>query len=124
MYFKNLFVLIFFLATSGVYSQDYLQEEPSRELELAAAETAEMWQKELAMTTKQTALMKKNIIEFALHREELLQINLPEEEKTRRLVALEILEDKDLRDILTKPQFEKYLFLKEQKLKNAAKIDE
>lgn len=117
-------ILLFLTASSSdLRAQSLIQGEPSKALEMAAQQTTDMWQRELAMSNKQAALMKINLIEFAMKREELLQMNLPAEEKTRRLIALEVLEDKDLRDILTRLQFDRYIILKQKKLEEASPMN-
>lgn len=108
-YSRYILCLLFLLSSFSMASQNPLQPEPSPELEEAARQTAEYWQNELALSTKQTNLFKRKVVEFAMRRNEILNSNLPEEEKSQSLQELRLLEDGDIRDILTKPQYERYL---------------
>lgn len=108
-----IFTIAFFTGIVG-YGQNMLQGEPTQELKEMAEEKTDMWMEELALTSKQADLMENKIIEFAIKRERLLQSKMPEEAKTERLLALQELESRDMRDILTKPQFETYLAVKRQ----------
>ncbi|GHA49824.1 hypothetical protein GCM10007103_33280 [Salinimicrobium marinum] len=98
------------------YSQTMTQNEPSPELEEVAKEKTDMWIEELSLSGKQAALMEKKIVEFALKREKIIQSKMREEAKTERLKALQELEYKDMRDILTQPQFDRYIALKQEKI--------
>lgn len=101
--------------TATGYSQSMTQGEPTEEIrEYADAET-EMWKDELALTSKQEDLMEKKIIEFAMKKQELLQSKMQEEAKTERLKMLQISEHRDMRDILTKPQFERYIAIQQER---------
>lgn len=108
------------------YSQNILQEDADSDLEQAAREAAEKWTVELAMSAKQTALMEKELVEYALKKRAVLQSKMKEEAKTERLLRLELAENKSMRDILTKPQYEQYLFLLRQEVnqKQASKNKE
>ena len=103
---------IAFLVTGVAVSQNRLQPEPDKYLEQAAREIANEWTRELAMSTKQNDLMRRKIIEFELKKQKVLQTNMSEEERTKALVRLQVLEDADMRDILTKPQYERYVYLR------------
>ena len=114
---------IAFMATGIAFSQNRLQPEPDKYLEQAAREISDEWTRELAMSPKQNDLMRKKIIEFELKKQELLQSKMPDEERKKMLVRLQVLEDKDMRDILTKPQYERYLYLRgeQQELRRSEK---
>ncbi|WP_424493843.1 hypothetical protein [Salinimicrobium sp. GXAS 041] len=105
------------LAGGNIYSQSFVQEDASQEVQEAAKEKTTMWINELSLTGKQAALMEKKIIEFAIKKEKLIQSKMREEAKTEKLQALQELEYKDMRDILTQPQFNRYLALKKQEVK-------
>ena len=102
------------LFTSVTSAQDIMQNEPDREMELAARDEVERWEDELSLRAKQMMLMEKKFVEFALKRERVLNENIPEEEKLERLKDLKMLEMGEIRDILTKPQFERYVLLLRQ----------
>lgn len=109
-----LFTLAVFTAAIG-NAQSIIQGNPSMEIREEANEAVEIWKDQLALTAKQEDLMEKKIIEFAMKREELLQSKMQEEAKTERLKLLQISEHKDMRDILTKPQFERYIAIQRQR---------
>lgn len=99
------------------YSQNLLQKEPSNEVRELADERSRMWAKELALSAKQQDLVEKKIIKYTMRRLEIQDAPIPIEKKTEDLLVLERLERGEMRDILTKPQFERYVFLEEQKSK-------
>lgn len=119
--FKILFAIAIFTTSAG-YSQSPLQEEPTQEIRQMAKEESEYWNKELGLTEKQEILMEKKITEYAIKKEELLQSKMQEEAKAARILDLQQAESRDMRDILTKPQYEQYLVRKEQRLKEQVKI--
>lgn len=100
------------------YSQNVLQGNVDRDLEQAARDAAERWTTELAMSAKQTALMEDKLVEYALKKQKLLNSKMREEAKTRRLLELEFAENKSMQDILTQPQYERYLFILKQEVKS------
>ena len=102
-----------FTSTTAI-SQSILQQNPSPEIEEMAQKKSEMWKDELSLTTKQTDLIEKKLIEFAMKKDRLLQSKMREEAKTERLLRLQALENKDMRDILTGPQYERYIMLLEK----------
>ena len=99
------------------YSQNVLQGNVDRDLEQAARDAAERWTTELAMSAKQTALMEDKLVEYALKKQRILNSKMREEAKTQRLLELEYAENKSMQDILTQPQYERYLFLLRQEVK-------
>ncbi|WP_029038705.1 hypothetical protein [Salinimicrobium xinjiangense] len=120
--YKHLVIFGFAILTSATaLSQNPIQPEPSRELEKTARETTEMWEEELSLTAKQMSLMEDKFIEFAIKRNRILQSKMREEVKTRKLIELKVLENKDMRDILTKPQYDRYLRLQKRQAKQEKK---
>lgn len=110
------FSIAFFTTAIGI-SQTMTQQTPNKDLKEAARETANMWQKELALSDKQADLMEKKIIEFAIKKDRLIQSKMREEAKTERLRRLQELEYKDMRDILTKPQYDRYIALSKERIR-------
>jgi hypothetical protein len=111
MKIRNLFKIFILcslaiLTSATAVSQTPTQPEPSRELEAAAREATEMWEEELSLSAKQMSLMEDKFIEFAIKRNRILQSKRREEVKTRHLIELKELENRDMRDILTKPQYD------------------
>ena len=119
-----LILLTVTLFTETGYSQNMLQGEPTQEMRENAAERVSTWTSELALTSKQSDLMENKIIEFAMKRNEILNSKMREEAKTERLKRLLVLENKDMRDILTKPQYERYLALQRERMNEEQEKDE
>ena len=101
-------LIILFCATGNIFGQNMIQEEPSEKVREIAKERTNMWVKELAMSAKQADLMEKKIIEYTMKRTDLMNSKMNEDAKMKRLVALQIEEEKDMGDILTRPQYTKY----------------
>lgn len=114
---KILFTLFLIVISSSGYSQNILQGDAQQDLEIAAREAAERWTTELAMSAKQTALMEDKLVEYAIKKQEVLNSKMREELKTQRLLELEYAENQSMQDILTQPQFERYIFLLRQEVK-------
>jgi hypothetical protein len=112
----SLFVILFFSSTV-IFAQGIAQGNPDRDLRKAAEETAAMWQDKLALTSKQTDLVERKLVEFAIKKNRLLQSKMREEAKTERLRRLQVLENKDMRNIMTKPQYELYIKLQLERMR-------
>jgi len=104
------------MSIPACHSQNILQGDAGKSLEQKARELAERWADELSMTAKQTALMEDKLVEYALKKNTILQSKIHEEAKSRQLLLLQQEENKAMRDILTKPQHERYLALLEQEI--------
>lgn len=110
---KPFFILlffIFFLPLSSI-SQNMLQSDISQQREAEAKSLVEQLDLELELRAKQEMLMQKKFVEFALKRDEILKLNLPPREELEQLALLKLEETKDMHDILTKPQYDRYVFL-------------
>ncbi len=114
-----IFITIIFasLFTYDGYSQNLLQKEPSPEVRELAELRSRMWTKELALSPKQKDLVENSIIKYTMRRLEVQNAQIPIEKKTEDLRVLERLERGEMRDILTQPQFDRYVFLEENKVK-------
>ena len=108
---------IAFLTSTATFSQSVTQPEASAELTEAARELTEMWEEELSLTAKQMAIMEDKFIEFQFKKNKILQSKMREKAKSRQLLKLEELENRDMRDILTQPQYDRYIMLKERMTK-------
>ena len=108
---------ISFLATAAVVAQNITKQDPDRQLKEAAREAARFWENELSLTEKQADLMEKKILEFAVKKNRLIQSKMREEAKTKRLRQLQELEYQDMRDILTVPQFERYIVISKERIR-------
>ncbi len=109
--------------TYNGYSQNILQKEPSDEVRELAEERSRMWTTELALSAKQQDLVEKKIIKYTMRRLEIQDAPIPAEEKIEQLLAVERLERGEMRDILTKPQFDRYVLLEEQDAKKQGPKD-
>ena len=108
---------ISFMATAAVVAQNFTQQDSDRQLKEAARDAVQFWEKELSLSSKQATLMEKKILEFAIKKNRLIQSKMREEAKTERLRRLQELEYKDMRDILTGPQYERYLTLSKERIR-------
>lgn len=112
---KNLRIILsftfFIIFTTLGSAQDLTQNSADRQMEVAAKNRVEKWENELSLRAKQALLMEKKFVEFDIKREKLMNENISEEERLDRLKNLKILETREIRDILTKPQFDRYLLL-------------
>lgn len=106
-----------FLTTAIAVSQNMVQQDPDKQLKEAAREAVEVWEEELSLSAKQADLMEKKIIEFAMKKNRLIQSKMREEAKTERLRRLQELEYKDMRDILTQPQYNRYMEISRKRIK-------
>lgn len=112
---KSIIIFLFLLFVSaGINAQNLMQDDPRPKTEEAAKETSEMWARELALSMKQFDLMKDKIAEFLMKKNSIVQSRMTAEEKRRRLKALQNIQYKDMRDILTKRQFERYVELSKE----------
>lgn len=120
--FKKIYLAIIcitaILITTPATAQTMFQGDAGSDIEEMAQESVEMWSDELGLTAKQEALMKDKIIEFAIKRQEVLQSKMKEEAKKASVLALQTEEHQEMRDILTKRQYERYLVLQEQRIDN------
>lgn len=110
------FIIAVFISTAGS-AQSIIQDDASRQVEMAARDRAEKWNEELALRAKQMILLEKKFIEFDLKRLKVMDADISAEEKVERLKNLKILETRDIRDILTQPQYDRYLLLLEEEAK-------
>lgn len=109
-HFRHIIVLLVVLLNAAfAVSQNMTQQDPDKKLKKTAQEAVQFWEKELALSPKQCDLMENKIIEFSMKKNRLIQSKMREEAKNERLRELQQLEYRDIRDILTSPQYEKYL---------------
>ncbi|MCM4159074.1 hypothetical protein FHG64_08790 [Antarcticibacterium flavum] len=118
---SGILMLLAFFASFTVSSQDLTPGEPGQELREIAKEATARWNMELSLTTKQARLIEKKILEFEMKKEEIMNSKMNEEAKKARLTALQTRESSEFRNILTKPQFEKYLEVQSRKLRPSEK---
>ena len=107
-------IILAVLFTTASSAQSIIQDDASRKVEMAAKDRVEKWNDELGLRAKQMVLLEKKFIEFDLKRLKVMEADFSPEEKVERLKDLKILETKDIRDILTQPQYDRYLLLLEK----------
>ncbi|PZD79337.1 hypothetical protein DNG35_02290 [Mesonia sp. K7] len=79
--------------------------------------------KELALSGKQYTLMKNKLLDFEMKEQKLVNSDLPLKEKNKSIAALDIEKIREVRDILTKTQYDKYVqIVKEQRKNNLENI--
>lgn len=109
---KIIFILL--LLSNTATAQNWTQPNPGTELEQRAQAVTENLSEQLVLSPKQETLMKKVLIEFAMKKNRAIQSDLSKEEKDRIVLELQEKQFSDMRDVLTKPQYDKYLQLSEE----------
>lgn len=110
-------ILMALFLSFTVSSQELTPGQPGQDLREIAKETTKKWDLELSLTEKQARLLEKKILKFEMKKEEVLNSKMNEEAKKARLTALQTEETHEFRNILTKPQYEKYLAVKSENLR-------
>lgn len=110
--------MLVFLTTAIGVSRVLAQGVPTEDLKEVVRETTEMWTRELGLTQEQAEMMEKTIMAFAMKKQTVINSKMREEAKTRKLKSLQAQEHEDIQEILSKPQFAKYLSLTEKRIKN------
>ncbi len=123
-FFLTSILLVISFTTSTGFAQNMLQGEPSMEIREMARETTAMWTKKIGLTGKQEILMEKELITYAIKKEELLLSKMQEEAKAVRLLALQEAENAAMREILVQAQYERYLVIQQELLDEQLKNKE
>lgn len=110
---KTLLSIIFITIYTLGFSQDPIIQNNSESLESVAASITDKYNDELALDAKQFMLFQKKVEEFLI-REEKIHSNYKGEEKLNMLYKLRKAEALEMRNILTKPQFNLYKRLQTQ----------
>lgn len=108
---NRIFLLGLAIALVGgfVYSQYYIHEKNRKELREIAREIALNWKEKLGLSHQQTHLLENIIIQFTIIKNELINSQEQKQDIIDKLQKVQIREYKNLRKILTEPQFEVYL---------------
>jgi len=110
---KKLLIFVTLLIGVTAFSQDpYLQKDYDN-YEIRADALTETYNAELALRSKQELLFKKKIEEF-LPRYDAIRKNHEGRDKLNRILSLSKEESAEMRNILTQPQFDLYVTLKEK----------
>ena len=105
---------IFFITFSILgFSQDPIIQSNNETLESVATSITDKYNDELALDAKQFMLFQKKVEEFLI-REEKIHQDYEGEEKLNKLYKLRKAETLEMRNVLTKPQFNLYKRLKPQ----------
>lgn len=110
---KNLIIVLTVLISTTAFSQDPFLQKDTDDYELRADALTETYNAELALTSKQELLFKKKVEQF-LPRYDKIRERYEGREKLNRLLSLGEEESAEMRDILTQPQFNLYVKLKEK----------
>ena len=105
--------LMICLATTAVYAQDTYTQSGGEEFEEQALEITSEYNKHLYMNETQPALFQKKVVEFLISREKIKE-SYEGREMLERLTVLSEEETREMGDILTRMQLEKYREVKMQ----------
>ncbi|WP_162984923.1 hypothetical protein [Mesonia aquimarina] len=117
-----LFTIMIFSCQFSV-AQDLLQGDPKKGVEENVNRYTEYLKKELVLNTKQENIVESNLTEFYMNIRDLKQANMNKKDFNRRFVVLKENNINRMRNVLTKPQFDKYITIleKEQEKLNKKK---
>ncbi|HBY68856.1 MAG TPA: hypothetical protein DEG69_14590 [Flavobacteriaceae bacterium] len=110
---KKLIVFITLFIGFTAFSQDPFLQKDTDNYEMRADALTETYNAELALSSKQELLFKKKIEEF-LPRYDAIRKNYEGRDKLNRILSLGEEESAEMRDILTQPQFDLYVKMKEK----------
>jgi len=108
---NRIFLLGLTVALVGgfVFSQIYIHEKNRKELREVAREIALNWKNKLGLSEEQTLLLEDIIIEFTIIKNEIIKSQQEKQAIIQNLQRVQIREYKNLRKILSEPQFEAYV---------------
>ncbi len=110
---KKFLILITLFIGFTAFSQDpYLQKDTDN-YEIRADALTETYNAELSLTSKQELLFKKKVEEF-LPRYDAIRKKPEGRDKLNRILSLGQEESAEMRNILTQPQFNLYVKMKEK----------
>ena len=92
-----------------VFSQIYIHEKNRKELREVAREIALNWKGKLGLSEEQTLLLEDIIIEFTIIKNEIIKSQQEKQAIIQNLQRVQVREYKNLRKILSEPQFEAYV---------------
>ncbi len=106
-------ILLLSLAAAAVggfvYSQIYIHEKNRKELREIAREIAFTWKDKLGLSQEQTLLLEDIIIEFTILKNEIIKSSQEKQAIIQNLQRVQVREYKNLKKILSEPQFEAYV---------------
>lgn len=92
-----------------VFTQIYIHNKNSKEIKEIASEIALEWKDKLGLTPEQTKKLEDTIIEFTIHKNEIINSNRSQKFIIRDLQITQQKEYKKLRKFLTSAQFTAYV---------------
>ena len=92
-----------------VFSHIYIHEKNRKELREIAREIALNWKDKLGLSEEQTLLLEDIIIEFTIIKNEIIKSQQEKQAIIQKLQRVQVREYKNLRKILSEPQFEAYV---------------
>lgn len=118
-----LFVSVFNLSSIHLNAQDLTQGRPTSEINHKVGDELEYLTKKLALTGKQQKLTKLKLTEFAMKEKQLINSKMTSDKKQKQILALRDNKIKEMRDILSGPQHDKYVkLIKEKRKTNRAEM--
>ncbi|MCJ7757792.1 MAG: hypothetical protein MUP24_06555 [Gillisia sp.] len=108
---NRIFLLGLSVALTGgfVFSQIYIHEKNRKELREVAREIALNWKDKLGLSEEQTLLLEDIIIEFTIIKNEIIKSSQEKQAIIQNLQRVQVREYKNLRKILSEPQFDAYV---------------
>jgi PP-loop superfamily ATP-utilizing enzyme len=108
---NRIFLLGLSVALTGgfVFSQIYIHEKNRKELREVAREIALNWKDKLGLSEEQTLLLEDIIIEFTIIKNEIIKSSQEKQAIIQNLQKVQVREYKNLRKILSEPQFDAYV---------------
>jgi hypothetical protein len=92
-----------------VFAQMYFHDKNSKEIREIASEIASEWKEKLGLTPEQTKKLEATIIEYTIHKNEIINSNRSQKFIIRDLKNIQQREYKKLRKFLTSAQFTAYV---------------
>jgi PP-loop superfamily ATP-utilizing enzyme len=92
-----------------VFSQIYIHEKKRKELREIAREIALNWKDKLGLSEEQSLLLEDIIIEFTIIKNEIINSSHEKQAIIKNLQRVQVREYKNLRKILSEPQFDAYV---------------
>ena len=118
---KTTVFIITMLFTFHISAQDPIMQKDNEALEAIATKITKTYDDQLALDGKQFVLFEKKVEEYLI-REEKIHEKFTGETKLNMLYKLRKAETMEMRNVLTKPQFDLYKRIKSQ-VQPLAKID-
>lgn len=97
------------LVAGFVASQIYMNKKSREEIKDIAEELALLWKDRLFLDEEQTSKMEDLIIEYTIKKNEIINSSMNPIAQVRKLKGIQKAEHRNLRKLLSKEQFEKYL---------------